>query len=203
MPEPQLPVTCSPVRQFVLAGALLLAGLGSPAAGAPILALDLDPALPGVQASTSLAVGGAVVAEIWISGVDASDPLHALELDLLFDPGILAASAASVASFLAAPFLEIENVLGAGQVGLAATTLGPGAAFGSGLLATVTLVATGPGESALALSNVLLSEPFGAQIPDVTLQPALLLVVPEPGVGMLLAATCLLALSGRKERGDG
>ncbi|MDJ0788886.1 MAG: hypothetical protein QNK05_18920 [Myxococcota bacterium] len=191
-------------------GALLIGGLGSPAEGAPILALDLDPALPGVQSSTSLALGGSVVAEIWISGVDSSDPLHAFELDLLFDPGIVAASAAGVASFLATPFLEIENGVGVGQVGLAATTSGPGAAFGSGLLATVTLTASGPGESALELASVVLSEPFGAQILDVTLQPALLLVVPEPGVGMLLAAGCLpalslalsLALSGRRGRDD-
>jgi hypothetical protein len=105
-------------------GALLAA---APVHALPIVAIDLDPAAPGIQSTATLAIGATLEAHLVVLGVEAAAPLNAFELDVEFDGAVLAALLAdSVGSFLVAPVSEFQNTIGAGAVGLAALTLGPG-----------------------------------------------------------------------------
>jgi hypothetical protein len=189
------------LRATLFAFALLVAlGAGS-ASAAPLLALDFDLLLPGVQSSASIAPGESLTVEIRISGVDAGAPLNAFELDLGFDPAVASATSAAIGSFLVPTVLAIENAIGPNDVGLAAATLGPGAAFGEGVLATVLFEGLAAGTSVLSLDDVILSSPFGAQIAGVTLQGGTLHVVPEPTTALLVGlGVAVLTFASRRAR---
>lgn len=171
------------------------------ALAAPVLAIDLDPGTPAVESSADLALGGSLTLAITIANVDAAAPLNAFELDLDFDPAILAATAASVGGFLALPNDVAEADLAAPDVNLLYYTLGPGASSGSGVLAFVTFEGVSPGTSALSLSDVILSAPFGVDIPVGGLNAASIRVVPEPESALLGALGLVgLALAGARRR---
>ena len=93
----------------------------------------------------------------------------------------------------------LRRVLGPDVVSLAAVTLGPGAAFGEGVLATLTLQGVEPGVASLAFRDVVLSRPFGVAIEGLGLEGATLTVVPEPATSGLVAAG-LVALAARRRR---
>jgi hypothetical protein len=163
----------------ILAGACVLAA--TPVALAvPIVSVDA----PGtVSAGSSFSV------DITISGVDN---LNGFELDLLFDPSVLAAVFVSDGGFLGAPVFEVQNDIGLMKVEFAEVILGPGGASGAGVLATIGFDALLPGVSVLDLQNVLLAAPFGVPIPvgvlggSVAVAP-LVAVIPEPTASLLYA----------------
>lgn len=180
--------------------ALLIAlwvALSSRAVAAPLLAIDLDPATAGVQSSATIAVGSSVSLEIVISGVESAEPLNAFQLELAQDETVATALEATLGSFLLSPEVLLHSV-DPGRVGLAAVTLGPGAVFGGGTLAAVTLEGSAVGTTGVTLENVLLSQPFGVPIDGFTLQDALLTVVPEPATGSLALSGLVLLVVGRR-----
>ena len=183
---------------LILAALSVAFGAGSSSA-APILALDFDPLLPGVQSTATVRPGESLVVEIRIAEVEATAPLNAFELDLVFDPSVATSVSAAIGPFLVLPMTEIENVLGPDEIGLAAVTIGPGAAFGGGLLGVVVFEGVAVGAAALSLDNVVLSSPFGVPIEGATLQGGTLHVVPEPTTTLLLGlGVALLAVSTRR-----
>jgi hypothetical protein len=171
-----------------------------PVQALPIVAIDVDPVSPGIQNTTTLAIGATLEASIVVLGVEAAEPLNAFELDVDFASAVLAALLADqVGSFLVAPVSQFENTIGVSEVELAALTLGPGAAFGDGLLAVVSFQALAPGSTAVALGDVVLSQPFGVPIAGVVLEGAVVTVVPEPGTGVLVFLGAVLLASHRRD----
>lgn len=188
----------TPLRVGLLAAAL---ALPAPASALPSLAIDLDPGTPGIETSAELAQGSPITVAITISGVDLAAPLNAFELDLDIDPLILAATAVVVGSFLAAPADVAEEDLTGSDVNVLYFTLGPAASSGAGVLALVTLLGQNLGTSALSLSDVILSAPFGVEIPAGALGAASIRVVPEPASALLaLGGLVGLAFAGRGRR---
>lgn len=180
--------------------ALLLAG--SAASGAPLLSVDLDPESPGVQANAVLERDSTLTLAIVVSDVEAAEPLHGFELELVFSAAVAAPVSAELGDFLVAPFLTLENAFAPGAVGLAAVTLGPGAAFGDGTLALLTLEAIGVGTTALSPTEVLLSRPGGVAIPGVLLADASVMVVPEPAPALLIALGLFGSAANARLRGS-
>jgi hypothetical protein len=178
--------------------ALAAAACASAARGLPVVSVDLDRSLPGVQAQRSAVVGEVLAIEVAVSGVE--DPgLNAFQLDLGFDPTRVALLAAQAGDALA-PVVEPAFVdLSGPAASLAFFTVGPGARAGGGALAILELRALAEGPVAFALSDVILSAPFGAAIPTGGLAGATLTIVPEPASDGLLAGG-LLALAARRRR---
>jgi hypothetical protein len=163
---------------------LLLATAPTPA-HALSLAVDLDPSTAAIDASRTILVDEPLTFTITIAGV--SD-LNAFELDLAYDSTVLTALSGAVGTFLAPPTDVAEVALTPSEIGLAFFTLGPGAASGDGVLAFVTVRGLAPGTSLLSLNDVILSAPFGEEIPfDSLFSAELTVVVPEPATALLLA----------------
>lgn len=175
----------------------LLLVLGAPpgrAAALPVLALDLDPAAPGVQATRSAAVGSTVDVEVLVLGLDATTPLEAFQIALDFDPLRLAAAA------LSAPvgWRYVASDLTPPQASYASVSLtGPRTTDTS--LAVFTFDVLAPGTAELALSG-LLSDPDGEALVlgDGSTQGQIS-AVPEPSAALLAAfATSAAALVVRR-----
>jgi hypothetical protein len=186
------------LRPASLVSVALSVALSGRAVAAPLLAIDLDPATAGVQSNATIGVGSSLSLEIVISGVESVEPLNAFQLELAHDETVAMVLSATLGSFLLSPEVLLDSVV-PGRVGLAVVTLGPGAVFGSGTLAAVTLQGSGVGTTGLTLENVLLSQPFGFPIDGFALQGALLTVVPEPATGSLaLLGLIMLVVGGRR-----
>lgn len=146
----------------LLAVALLAA---APAARAvPIVSVDADPTIAGIQTTRTVAKGEVFDVDIVISGIEASAPLHAYELDLDFDPAILASVALTDSGFLGTSTFTLESDLLAPDVNFAQTIVGQDGVVDDGVLLTLRLAAVEVGESALDLNDVLLSAPRGVPI---------------------------------------
>ena len=170
----------------------------------PLVSVDVDPATPGVQTTTSVTNGGSLTVDIVIGGVEDAAPLNGFEFDLLFNPSLLAATGVVEGGFLLDPVFvapppgtQIDN--SAGSVEMAAATLLPIGASGSGVLASIGFDTLAVGTSVLDLDNVLLSAPFGVPIEFEGLQDGSVEItpgtaVPEPLIPALLAGG-LLALA--------
>ena len=126
------------------------------------------------------------------------------EFDLLFNPSLLAATGVVEGGFLLDPVFvapppgtQIDN--SAGSVEMAAATLLPIGASGSGVLASIGFDTLAVGTSVLDLDNVLLSAPFGVPIEFEGLQDGSVEItpgtaVPEPLIPALLAGGLLASL---------
>lgn len=165
----------------------------------PTVSVDVDPGTAGVQSSGSVSLSSSFSIDVFISGVDPNG-LNAFELDLSFDPTIVTATSVVDGGFLAAPVFEVQNSIGAMTVMFAEVTLGLGSAVGSGVLATIAFDTVGVGTSALDLSNVVLSAPFGIPIQTAAVNDGSVDVaaaaVPEPHRVLLLVLGLTLLMMG-------
>ena len=181
----------------------LLAPLG--ASALPVVSVDTDTSLEGIQDTRVVAVSESCTVDILIEGVTAGEPLNAFELSLEFDSTVLSATSATLGSFLLPTVMEPPtNNVTAPTVDFAAFTVGTVGASGSGILLNITFEVVGAGESVLRFTSLILSEPFGEELSFgdvfnacVTTDESGCLppdpgLVPEPGVGRLL----LLGLAG-------
>ncbi len=179
------------------------------------LALALAPAafaLPMLSVSNPATVnaGSSFSVDILISDVDAGSPLNGFEFDLAFDGILLTATSVTDGGFLLAPLLVVQNSIGAVSIEFTEVSLLPTGASGAGTLATIAFDAILPGVSALDLSNVVLSAPFGVGIDIAAVVDGSVTVldpvgvVPEPS-GVLLSAigfsiVAIRVRSGRRDR---
>jgi hypothetical protein len=179
--------------------------LPSVATALPLVALDLDPATEGIQTFGQVSVGEPIPFEVVIQGVEAEEPLNAFSLEIGFNSSIVAGAFISLGSFLVTPTHVIEESASADTLLLSAATLGSAGASGDGVLAVGSLDAVAVGASAIALRNVVLTQPFGVPIDSFDIQNAVLEVVPEPSTGLLLGGgLAAIALRvARRRRGGG
>jgi hypothetical protein len=178
---------------FRILSLLLFALLSRSAQALPLVSVDVDPDAPGVQSTRTLTLGSLVSIEILVSDVEASQPLHAFELDLAFDSAIALAISVASGGFLGSPSVVVESDFAAPDVSFAQTRLGTSGVSGAGRIVVIGFEAAGLGTTLLSLSNVLLSAPDGVPIPDLALADASLTVVPEPAPALLLLLTAVLA----------
>lgn len=182
------------MRAYLFAAVLLIS---TPAWALPVVSVDADPSMAGIQSVVEVPDGSSFDVDIVISGVEAGDPLNAFELDLLFDSSVLTATSVVDGGFLLDPVFQVQNIVGMVSVEFAEATLLPAGAVGSGVLATVSFDTAGLGTSVLDLENVKLSAPFGVRIPaaEVVDGSAVVEVIPEPGSTALFAMGALLVVS--------
>jgi hypothetical protein len=176
-----------------------------PVAGVPMVSIDMDPTLAGVQTAVTVDLGDSFSVDVVAEGILPSSPLNAFEFDLLYGGAILGATLLADGGFLLPPSLVIQSELGPPEVGFAALTLAPIGASGSGVLASISFIALGLGSIALTLNDVLLSAPFGLEIAGVVLNGASVRVqgaspVPEPALLSLLLVG-VAAYGMRRRRG--
>ena len=164
---------------------------------APVIELDVDPTTPGTQSTTTVTTGDVFSVDVLISSVEETDPLNGFQLTALFDAIVVNALNVIDGGFLPSPLVTLVDIDNAvGTVEFAAASLGVVSAFGDGVLAQIDFLATGTGASSLALSDVLLSGPFGVAIDIAAISGATVNVtadgsVPEPPVTALLGLGAL------------
>jgi hypothetical protein len=110
--------------------------------------------------------------------------LNAFELDLGFDPSVLAAVSAIDGDFLLPPVFNLESQIDntIGEIAFASVTLDSIGASGDGVLATFGFSTLAVGLSVLDLSDVLLSAPFGEPIEIGELTGATVRAEPQAGI---------------------
>lgn len=182
----------------LLSAALLWVGLALPGAATalPILSVDADPALPGVQSERAVALGAFFDVAIFVEAVDSDHPLHAFELTLAHGTS-LDGPVVTLGDFLGVDALLILAAPSSAGFEIAATRLGPEGRNGAGVLAIVRFSAGALGSSPLDLNDVVLSEPFGLPLATESIRGASIRVVPEVETGVLLL-TGLVALARRR-----
>lgn len=175
-----------------------VAGLSLPAAAAalPILSVDTNPSLAGVQATRTVARGDSFEVAIWIEAVDAANPLHAFEL-VLTHGATIAVSSVALGNFLGIEALVVHDEILPGAAELAATRVGPLGSDGAGVLVRADFAAIELGTSALALEAVLLSEPFGVPLAVAALHGAQIHVVPESATASFLVGGLVALVASR------
>lgn len=133
----------------------------------PKIVVDAVPALPGVQASGTVAVGQRFAVDVLAVDLEPQAPLHAFQLSLTFSDTSLRIIEVVDASGLLQPTVTLEREWGASDAHFAITTLGPGGLTADSALVSVVLEAVAPGESSLQLVDVVLAEPYlpGEAIP--------------------------------------
>jgi hypothetical protein len=196
-------------RAPVLAG---LAGFLLRSASADAVLIDFAPSAQTVTA------GAAVGVDIVVSGLgDLSEPsLGTFDLDLSYDPSVLSVVSVTLTPLLGDVSLgeavEVVDLATAGLVDLLLLSLLSPAELDSlqpesFVLATLSFDALAPGTSALALTQVLLGDAFGADLDATTGTGAITVSidgtpVPEPTLaGFLLAAVLGLVAARRRIRG--
>jgi hypothetical protein len=196
-------------RAPVLAG---LAGFLLRGASADAVLIDFAPSAQTVTA------GAAVGVDIVVSGLgDLSEPsLGTFDLDLSYDPSVLSVVSVTLTPLLGDVSLgeavEVVDLATAGLVDLLLLSLLSPAELDSlqpesFVLATLSFDALAPGTSALALTQVLLGDAFGADLDATTGTGAITVSidgtpVPEPTLaGFLLAAVLGLVAARRRIRG--
>lgn len=178
----------------------ICSSVGGGAFASPILFVDLEPSVAGIQDMLSLPVGASFTADVVIENVD---DLQAFELDLDFGTNLSAIGVLG-GDFLVAPVLNVESDVMPPDINFAETNLLGFGASGSGVLLSAKFEALSPGSSTLVLNDVLLSQPFGIPIPVAGTQDARVVVipesrVPEPSTPLLLLLP--LWVASRKRRG--
>lgn len=172
--------------------------VSAPVAALPIVALDLDPGTPGIQSTRTVAVASSFDVVVTITGVEATG-LQAFEIDVGFNPLVLAAGSVGAGGFLPPPLTTVEEDLSPPAVGFA--LLSTSTATGGGVLATLQFDALALGTSVLDLKNVILSAPFGVEIETAAILDGNVTVVPEPNTLALLTFG-LVVLAKRGVRND-
>lgn len=188
--------------RFAIFGVFVLTANAPIALAIPVLSLDLDTTIDGIQSSRSVSAGERFDVDIVISEVEFPDSITGFELRLRSDETVLRAIATNAGGFLPDPTIDLALPDEPG-VELASLSLQPVGSTGEGVLGTVTFAAIGPGLSTpLTLEDVILTAPFGVPVPFV-LEPGLVSVaaIPEPGAALLFGAgLCSVVLSGRGAR---
>ncbi len=176
----------------VLSIAVLL--LSEAVVALPIVAVDADPGMPGIQATRTVAAGSSFTVDLVIGPVALSEAISGWELDLHMDPTRLLATGVTNGAFLPGA-IDLETDLLPPDVNLARLAVSTPVS-GAGVLATIDLDALAPGVVVLDLRNVVLSGPGGVLVGFADLESATLPLVPEPGSTVLalagLAAVALL-----------
>ena len=164
----------------------------------PAATVKVD-AVPGgtVDAAAVVTRGSAFAVDILVSG--AAD-LAGFQFDLTFDPAILTATGIVAAGVFDPETFQIASTIGSGSLSFAEMTLGSSLNILSDtLIATLSFSALAAGNTALALSNVILSDGPGDAIGPLSLTGATVNVAaaPLPGTALLLGAG-LLGLACRR-----
>lgn len=185
-------------------GAIAL--LGALAVSRPVLALTI--ALSPSAATLPL-VGDDVAVDVIVSGVAVPPSVGAFDLDLTFDPAVLAPTDIAFGSALGDPDLFeaiVDSNVTGGVIDLSEVSLLDQGfldalqAGGSFVLATITFEGVGAGESLLELAQADVFDGEGDLIAiDANLGSAIT-VVPEPATATLFAAA-LAALAAARRRG--
>ena len=178
---------CWRVLPVLLVSVVLAGTLAGRAAAIPILAIDLDAGTTAIEDFREIALGEQIEIAVWIRAVDATEPLNGFELDLGFDGNVITILSAIDGAVLVPPVQNFQNLLDPPAVEFASVTVGSAAASGEGLLVLLSLRGDVAGTTLLSLGDVILSAPFGVPIAVGGLEDASLVVVPEPGTGVLLS----------------
>lgn len=136
---------------------------------APILSIDANSLVGGIQTSLITNVGENFTVDINITGVEIFSPLNAFEFDLDFNSTVLVATNIVSGNFLPFGFgifppLIVESDIAAPDVNYAEAVIGSAALAGSGILVSITFDVIGAGLSNLILNDIILSAPFGVAI---------------------------------------
>jgi hypothetical protein len=155
--------------------------------------------VPGgtVDATAVVTRGNTFSVDVLASG--AAD-LAGFQFDLTFDPAILSPAGIVSGGVFDPDTFGIAGSFGSGTLSFAEITLGSGLDIPADtLIATVSFSALAVGNTALALSDVILSDSLAAEIGPLTLTGATVNVAaaPLPGTALLLGAG-LLALARRR-----
>jgi len=171
----------------------------------PIVSVDTDPFTTGVQSAVETGLGNPLTIDVVVSGIDPLLPLNAFEFELHLDTTILSPTDVVSGGFLG-PFFPsgtaflVESDITGPDIGYAETSLVPTGFSGDGRLATITFDTIGLGTSALELSEVILSAPFGAPIDLAGVNDGSVNVVPEPSTLFLLGSGIIVLAGWRKRR---
>ncbi len=168
----------------------MLTALATPAAALPIVSLDADPSLPGVQAQATVVAGAEAALDVVISGVPSGEPLVGFEFELRFDPTRLGAQRVEAGDFLPAA-LDLSTDLAPPDVAVVRLATGAGMA-GGGVLARVVFLPTAQGLASFALQDLVLSRPGGAPS-SADVQGSATWLVPEPVAVVLLGVFAIAA----------
>jgi hypothetical protein len=181
-------------RLLGLGAALSMLSPAAAALAAPVLSIDADTTLAGVQASRVVTVGNVFEVDLLISDVSAASPLQSFQIMLSMTGGSLAALDALDGSFLEPPVFTLQEVLGATSIQFAQISADPTGASGAGVLARFQFQALAPGVTSLGLPTALLSAPFGVPIAVGEIRGARIeAAIPEPTAALLFALGLLIA----------
>ncbi len=187
------------LRRAAAVLALALGGLAATEAGAiPIVTLDLDPNLTGVQTTGTAQVGTRFAVDVRISQVPTAGALVAYEFDLRFDPTRMKAVQVDTGTFFSNP-LSLQTDLSPPDVSVARLEQGAPVA-GDGWLARIWFDGLATGAVDLGLRNVLLSTAGGAPSAVNVAADRTLTLVPEPSMLIGFAALGLATLMRGKQR---
>ena len=212
----EMPWGRSPNKQAIRAltfGAVLLGATFAwvePSSAAPMLSVDMDPSMAGVQSTRTVVQGAMFDIEIFIEnvGTTAPDgPLNGFQLTVGGSDALITADSASLGSFLLSPNITVGPILSGGSATIGGATLLPLGASGSGVLATASFTANAVGTTTLALSDVSLSAPFGVPIAvgdlvdgQLTIESDPSLLSAPPALSFLLFGALATVIATRRRR---
>ena len=159
-------------------------------------------------ATQEVLVGASFGIDVVVSGLGdgAAPSLGSYDIDLSFDPALLAFGNVSFGAFLGGPDLSLVSVVSAsGLVDFAEVSLVPPDLIdtlqpGSFSLATVTFTAIAAGVSAVDFGAVLAGDSVGRRLPIGTLSPAQVVVSPVPEPAAVAVFAIGVAIVAWRER---
>jgi hypothetical protein len=185
---------------YALGAFLVATWLAAPRADAISIAL--------VPSSVVVPVGASFGVDVVVSGLgDGAVPsLGSYDIDLSFDPALLAVGTVSFGVFLGAPDVSLVSVATSpGLVDFAEVSLAPPDLIdalqpGSFSVATVTFTSIAAGTSAIDFGAVLLGDAVGRELAVDTLRAAKVVSpIPEPAAAAVFAiAVAMVAWSERR-----